>query len=76
MTRAPLVKPYQGEAGVGEVLVCEDIPLGKDFGMITRNRVMSLNDAVELLGFNVLKQYIESLEYEELPEIQTKAIQE
>lgn len=68
MPRTPLVKPYQGETGVGEVLVCEDIPMGRDFGVITRNRVMSLNEAVELLGPNALKQYIESMEWEQTPE--------
>jgi hypothetical protein len=73
MARTPLVKPI-GEAGVGEVLVCQDSSMGKEFGMKTRNRVMALQEAMELLGPTVLNQFADSLDWEQLEHIGGKKL--
>jgi hypothetical protein len=62
MTTTPFVKPV-GEAGSGEVLVCQEFSMGMDFGRRVRNRIMSLDDAVELLGPTVVGRFIEDLDW-------------
>lgn len=64
MPTTPYVKPI-GEAGSGEVLVSQEFTMGKEFGMKVRNRVMLLDDAVDLLGPAVVGQFIDNLNWED-----------
>lgn len=62
MPTTPYVEPI-GEAGSGEVLVSREFSLGKEFGKRVRNQVMTLNEAVALLGPAVVSRFIDNLDW-------------
>jgi hypothetical protein len=62
MPTTAYVKPIGGE-GAGEVLVSQDIPMGRDFGYQTKFNRVSLDEAVTLLGSKVVERFIDDLDW-------------
>lgn len=50
MSGPPTIKPHPDPLRQGEVLVCEEIPMGKEFGFKIRNQIMTIEQAQQLVG--------------------------